>query len=90
MNLTTSWRTRRFFGRPWQDIIFAIGEIVFLTTLIPLLFVEANVPLFTGLGTAIMLYTFTLAHVSYSNWITVGLTTITATLWVLIGLGVHL
>lgn len=87
---TTTWNTRKFAGRPWQDILFAVGEIVFLTSLIPMLFTDTNVPLFTGLATAIMLYAFTLAHVSYSNWITVGLSSLTATLWVLIGFGVHI
>ena len=85
-----SWRTRQVLGRPWQDIVFAVGEVVFLITLAPLLFRRTNVPLLTGLGTAAMLYTFMLAHISYRNWITVSLTWVTATLWVLIGLGVHL
>lgn len=85
-----TWRTKKFFGRPWQDLIFAVGEIVFLITLVPLLFRDTNVPLLSGLGTAFMLYTFVLAHISYRNWITVSLTGVTATLWILIGLGVHL
>lgn len=84
-----TWRERRFFGRPWQDLIFAVGEIVFLVSLIPLLFRDSNVPLATGLATGFMLYTFMLAHVSYRNWITVSLTLVTATLWVLIGAGFH-
>jgi hypothetical protein len=84
------WRTFKIFGRPWQDLIFAVGEVVFLATLIPMLFRDTNVPLFSGIGTAFMLYTFLLAHVSYRNWITVTLTFFTATLWVLIGLGVHI
>lgn len=84
-----SWRTRKFFGRPWQDLLFAVGEVVFLATLLPLLFSNADVPFFTGAGTAVMLYSFAVAHISYRNWITVALTLITATLWLLIGLGVH-
>lgn len=84
----TDWRTRKFFGRPWQDLVFAVGEIVFLVTLIPLLFKDTNIGAFTGLGTAFMLYTFMLAHISYKNWITVSLTWITATIWLLVGLGV--
>ena len=80
---------KTILGRPWQDIIFAIGEIVFLISLGPLLFDEnTHVPLFTGLATALMLYTFAVAHVSYKNWVTVILTVFTATLWVLIGFGV--
>jgi hypothetical protein len=66
-----TWREKKFFGRPWQDLIFAVGEIVFLASLFPLLFDES-------------------AYVSYKNWITVALTWVTATLWILIGLGVHI
>lgn len=88
--MENTWRTYTVFGRPWQDLIFAIGEIVFLISLFPLLFDQnAHVPVFTGLATGFMLYTFVVAHVSYRNWITVTLALITATLWVLIGLGVH-
>lgn len=86
-----SWRTATIFGRPWQDLIFAVGEIVFLASLFPMLFdAQTHVPVFAGLATATMLYAFLAAHISYRNWITVTLTSVTATLWVLIGLGVHL
>lgn len=87
-SLLMDWRNHRVVGRPWQDVIFAIGEVVFLFSLVPLLFVDAHVPLFTGLATGGMLYAFMLAHISYGNWITVMLSFVTATLWVLIGLGV--
>lgn len=82
------WRTARIFGRPWQDLLFSVGEIVFLLTLIPIWVSDARVPLFSGLGTGFMLYGFMVAHISYRNWITVGLTFVTATLWILSGLGV--
>lgn len=86
-----TWRTRKILSRPWQDLIFAVGEIVFLASLFPVLADNsAHVPAFTGIATAIMLYAFMAAHVSYRNWITVTLTFVTATLWVLIGLGVHI
>lgn len=91
MRAANDWRSRTILGRPWQDMIFAVGEVVFLVSLAPLVFADdANVPLATGLATAFMLYTFAGAHVSYRNWITVTLTLLTATLWVLIGLGVAL
>lgn len=84
-----TWKTWKLAGRPWQDLIFAIGEIVFLISLVPLLFTDTNVPAFTGIASAIMLYAFLAAHVSYSNWITVALTFVCATLWLLIGLGIN-
>lgn len=88
--MTTTWRTAKIFGRPWQDVIFAIGEIVFLVTLIPLFFANTHIPFWTGMGTGFMLYTFVAAHVSYRNWMTVTLSAVTATIWVLLGLGIHL
>ena len=86
----TDWRTFKIVGRPWQDLLFSVGEIVFLTSLVPLLFRDSNVPLFTGLATGGMLYAFALAHISYRNWITVTLSLVTATIWVLIGAGVSI
>lgn len=83
----TDWRTRQILGRPWQDVVFAAGEIVFLITLLPLFLSDAEVPAITGLGTGGMLLVFAAAHVSYGNWITVTLTTIAAAMWVLTGLG---
>lgn len=85
-----SWRTAKVFGRPWQDLIFAVGEVVFLVALVPLLWTNTRVPLYTGLSTGIMLYLFGLCQLSYRNWITVALGLTTATIWVALGLGVHL
>lgn len=85
----TNWRTAKVFGRPWQDLTFAVGEIVFLVALVPLLFTNANIPLYTGLSTGIMLYLFGLCQLSYRNWITLGLGLTTATIWILLGCGVH-
>lgn len=91
MEPTTGWRTRKIFSRPWQDLAFAVGGVVFLASLAPMLFdSSAHVPVATALATAATLYAFLPAHVSYRNWVTVGLTALTATLWVLIGLGVSL
>ena len=60
------------FGRPWQDLAFAAGEIVLLIGLFAMLLdSEANVPAVTGFVTAIMLYVLTIAHISYRNWLTV-------------------
>lgn len=36
-----------------------------------------------------MLYSFAVAQLSYRNWITLTLTSVTATIWVLLGLGIH-
>lgn len=82
----TDWRTRRFFGRPWQDLLFGAGEIVFLFSIVPLLFTHVRIPLFTGLATGLMLYSFAVAQASYKNWITLFLTSVTGTVWIVLGL----
>lgn len=83
--------SRAVLGRPWQDWVFAIGEVVFLVSLLPILFDgNANVPAVTGLVTAAMLYGFLACQISYRNWMTAALTVVTATVWVLIGVGVHI
>lgn len=85
-----SWRTWRVVGRPWQDVVFAVGEVVFLVALVPLLWTRTQVPVYTGLSTGLMLYLFGLCQLSYRNWMTLVLGLTTATIWVLLGLGVRL
>ena len=85
-----SWRTAKIAGRPWQDLVFAVGEVVFLIALVPLLWSDARIPAYTGLSTGLMLFLFGLCQLSYRNWITLVLGWTTATIWVLLGLGVHL
>lgn len=84
------WRTRRFLGRPWQDLGFTAAGIVFLVGLMPLLWLGYSIPPATGLSTAIMLYGIVVCQVSYGNWLAVIETLFTATVWLLIGFGVHL
>lgn len=85
-----SWRERKIAGRPWQDWLFAIAGVVFIIGLVPMLLAGTPVPLFTGLSTAAMLYAFAAAHVSYGNWMSVTTETTTATIWLLLGLGISL
>lgn len=84
----TSWRDANVAGRPWQDWLFAGAGVVFIIGLVPLLASGTPVPMFTGLATAAMLYAFAAAHVSYRNWMSVGTEMTTATIWLLLGLGV--
>lgn len=85
-----SWRTAKVVGRPWQDLVFAAGEVVFLVALVPLLTTNTRIPIYTGLSTGLMLYLFGVCQFSYRNWITLALGLTTATIWVLLGLGVHI
>lgn len=83
----SSWKTAIVAGRPWQDWLFAVAGLVFIAGLVPMLVAGTDVPLFTGLSTAAMLYAFALAHISYGNWMSVVTETVTGTIWLLLGLG---
>ena len=85
----SGWAHWRVLGRPWQDVMFSIGQIVFLVSLVPLLLSDHDVPALTALATAGMLTAFLAAHVSYRNWFTVAPTAVTVVVWALIGFGVH-
>lgn len=86
----SGWRTAKVLGRPWQDLTFAVGEIVFLVALVPLLFTDSHIPAYTGLSTGFMLLLFGICQLSYRNWITLVLGLTTAVIWILLGLGFHL
>lgn len=89
--LPRGWRSAKFCGRPWQDLVFSAGEVVFLIALAPSLFARGtHIPVYTGLSTSLMLYAFGAVQASYRNWLTLGLGLTTATIWLLLGLGVHL
>jgi K+-sensing histidine kinase KdpD len=72
----------------WQDKVFSIGEIVFLTGLIPSLLSSHKPAAATSLATAVMLYAFMFVHASYGLWVTFTLTAITATIWLALGIQV--
>lgn len=86
----STWRNATIVGRPWQDWLFSVAGVVFIVGLVPMLLSGADVPMFTGLSTATMLYCFAAAHVSYRNWMSVCTEMTTATIWLLLGLGVSL
>ena len=82
-----SWKTYKIAGRPWQDWLFSTAGVVFIIGLIPMLLAGTPVPLATGLSTAAMLYAFAAAHISYGNWMSVTTEVATATIWLMLGLG---
>jgi hypothetical protein len=82
------WRTKKFWGRPWQDLVFSVAEVVFLVALVPMLFNPAvHVTLLAGAATGLMLYVLMLCQISYANWIASFMTFVTATVWVILGFG---
>ena len=72
----------------WQDKVFSVGEIVFLTGLIPSLLTDQKPAATTSIATAIMLYAFLFVHASYGLWVTFTLTAFTATVWLALGVQV--
>lgn len=77
---------KKLLPKKWQDAVFFVGEIVFLTSLIPVLWSPHKPPWGTSLATAFMLYTFLLVHRSYKLWFTFSLTLVTASIWLTLGL----
>lgn len=70
----------------WQDAVFATGEIVFLVSTWPMVVGDEKAPPETAFPTTFMLYCFCLVHLSFKLWVTLSLTALTATLWLIIGL----
>lgn len=79
---------QHFEKMKWQDKVFSVGEIVFLTGLIPSLLTDQKPAATTSLATAFMLYAFLFVHASYGLWVTFILTFITATIWLALGIQV--
>lgn len=79
---------QHFEAMKWQDKVFSIGEIVFLTGLIPSLLSDHKPAATTSLATAVMLYAFLFVHASYGLWVTFTLTAVTATIWLALGIQV--
>lgn len=77
MSLLRRWK--------WQDIVFTVGEVVFLTSLFPSVLSDQKPAAATSFATALMLYIFLLVHASYRLWVAFSLTIITASVWVLLG-----
>ncbi len=65
----------------WQDVVFSIGEIVFLISLFPSLLSDQKPAALTSLATGLTLCAFLPVHASYKLWMAFGLTFVTAILW---------
>jgi hypothetical protein len=72
----------------WQDMVFALGEVVFLISLFPSLLGDQKPEPVTSFATAFMLYLFLLVHASYGLWVTFTFAIVTATIWLILGLQV--
>lgn len=79
---------QHFEDMKWQDKVFSVGEIVFLTGLVPSLLSDHKPASLTSFATAVMLYAFMTVHYSYKLWVTFSLTFVTATIWLALGIQV--
>lgn len=72
----------------WQDVILTVGEIVFLTSLLPSVLSDQKPAAATSFATAVMLFLFLAVHVSKGWWGAFTLTLVTASLWLTMGIQV--
>lgn len=86
VTLPEGWRTYRIAGRwKWQDATFALGEIVFMISLLPSVLENTPPSPWTSFPTSFMLCCFLAVHVSFRLWVTACLTLVTIGLWVALG-----
>lgn len=76
--------------RPWQDYIFFVGSLLFIIALVPALFVAAKPPMVTAAVTAAVLYVFSFTYITMKFKLSAAVTAVTATIWLLLALGVTL
>lgn len=65
----------------WQDIVLAIGSLIFDIALIPSIKGKDKPAVWTSCLYALVLITFTFAYASLSLWYATVTTVITAALW---------
>lgn len=65
----------------WQDMVFSLGEIVFMISLFPSLLSNQKPAALTSLVTGLMLCGFLTVHASYKLWTAFYLCAATAILW---------
>ncbi len=71
----------KFKAMKWQDKVFATGELVFLTSLLPSVLGPDKPAPITSFMTGVMLVAFLFVHASFKLWAAFCLCTITAGLW---------
>lgn len=65
----------------WQDIVLAIGSLVFAIALIPSLLSKDKPALLTSGSTSLVLFVFTITYASLSLWYATVTTALSAALW---------
>jgi uncharacterized membrane protein YjdF len=68
----------------WQDIIIAIGSLVFSIALLPSVFSKHKPALWTSVITGIVLFILALTYASLRFWYATTITALTASLWLVL------
>jgi len=69
------------FGLPWQDVLLALGGVVFFIALIPSITSNDKPARVTSFSTALVLSVFAATYASLSLTFTAGVTALTAAAW---------
>jgi hypothetical protein len=68
----------------WQDIVLAIGSILFSIALIPSIISKEKPAVWTSITTALVLLTFAFVYASLKLWYAMFTITINALFWVIL------
>lgn len=74
----------------WQDLILTIGSLIFIVSLLPMLFTSSKPPRFTALTTGTTLLAFAGVYASKSLPFACVTTALSAAIWLGIGLQITL
>ena len=65
----------------WQDIVLAVGSLIFAFALLPSVFSKHKPAVWTSLLTASVMAVFSVTYASLSLWYTASTSTLATTLW---------
>ena len=74
-------KKRRF---KWQDVVFMVGGLIFVPSLIFSIVEKADIPITTSLPTAIVLAVFVVCYATLNLWLAAFATALTAICWVIL------
>lgn len=70
----------------WQDLVFALGSIVFIIALVPTIFSGKKPSIWTSVPTCLVLYAFALTYLEMGFEFAAATTFVSATLWDIIAI----
>lgn len=70
----------------WQDIVIAIGSLIFAAALMPSVLSKDKPALWTSVTTGFVLAVFTVTYASLSLWYATFTTSLAALLWIVLAI----